>query len=503
MAFPDVTTVFDDGIRSSYPVQIDQGGGLGANWDSATILVGVPHILVDSAGSIRDLSSGAECVAATAIGPDVCWTFTFPSALTLAGSVYFAAWPRIRSQPANGGNTFPANGAFGVALIGGLGTTNQWNFRIYNGGGGSAISSDVTQAIGAGDSVGIRVASDVHEFWYKPAAGAWTLLLSVTDTFFTGLTGRLGLEITGVVMSNISGGAITGGTTFFQPLSAASPVLASKQGAVARTWASSTVAGATRRLAASRTVSTTTVASATKTAIGAHLRSFQAATAVIAAKSVSPSAKRSAATSALATVNRSSARRLAASLAPLAGTSTLKAKLATLAATSGVVAAIARSVAASRRGSSSPSATRATVASVTRSASSATSASQSSSRGTILLNLVAGASVTVAIRRLVSAIRAGTLAPNASSRRAAAVSRSAVSVTLGSFGRGTQRALRAATSSVVALVRLLIPPDTGTYPARVSVVNEPASLLSVANDFDVVEVENAPTSTLSVERSPA
>ena len=59
-------------------------------------------------------------------------------------------------------------------------------------GGYANLTSGVTRTLASGDAVGIRVVGSSVQAWYKPAAGAWTMLDSATNTLFpTG--GQVGL----------------------------------------------------------------------------------------------------------------------------------------------------------------------------------------------------------------------------------------------------------------------------------------------------------------------
>lgn len=205
MAFPDVTTTFEDGIRTGgYPQYIYQGGGSSANWDSVPIITGSTIWQVISAGLIANSTGGAEAVSAAQFGPDSCFTFLFPSGATFNASNYFAAW--ISSTGNSGSNSFPVAAINGYALIAGIGGTDEVTLRSYP--GGTVLGSSVTQAIGAGDQLGIRQIGNVISIWYKAAAGSWTTLISVVDSTYS-RAGRLCIEGTGCQIGNISGGTIS------------------------------------------------------------------------------------------------------------------------------------------------------------------------------------------------------------------------------------------------------------------------------------------------------
>lgn len=515
MAFPDVTTVFDDGIRGSYPQPINLGGGDGANWDSVPIITGSTLWQIPSVGQIANNSNGAEAVSLAQFGPNSIFFVTFLNAVTFSSTIYFALW--ISSTGNSGSNVFPVAAINGYAIVGGLAGTNQLTIRSYP--SGSTIAGPVTQAIGAGDALGIRQVGSALELWYKAVAGSWTMIASTTDSTYS-RAGRLCVEGNGIVLSQIQGGTITGGTTFTKTLAAASTVAAQKSGLVAALRAGSTTVGATRRSAVARTVSAASSTSAVKTASAARLASLGAAVSAIGARAQSPSRSllgvstpvvsksaslaitRPTSTPVIATVQKSSARTLGAATSAGAAVAQLKAKLATLVATSGVVAAIARSVAASRRGASSPSATKTAVASVTRSTSSATGASVGAIRAKFL-TFAAASTGAATIRRSVSVFRDGATVPSGSLKRAGTVSRAAASVTQAVMGRRLSRTLQGALSAVASVVRFVIPPDTATRPANLSVVVEPVSLVACANTADELSIVCESVSVLSTVEEPA
>jgi hypothetical protein len=60
-------------------------------------------------------------------------------------------------------------------------------------GANTTISSVATQAMSAGDSMGIAVIGTSVAGWYKAAAGSWTMLVSATDSTYAG-SGAIGLD---------------------------------------------------------------------------------------------------------------------------------------------------------------------------------------------------------------------------------------------------------------------------------------------------------------------
>ncbi len=88
----------------------------------------------------------------------------------------------------------------------GAGTAN-WNWYWLNNITFTLIGSASTQLVSSGDSIGGRVDGNTYESWYKPAAGSWTLLGSVSDANVQG-AGKLAATITGTVfrMQTLGGG---------------------------------------------------------------------------------------------------------------------------------------------------------------------------------------------------------------------------------------------------------------------------------------------------------
>lgn len=86
---------------------------------------------------------------------------------------------------------------------------STWSIRKKTNSGDAAVGATATQAFSAGDSLGIACYGSTIEGWYKPAAGAWTLVLSRTDTTWTN-AGYIGLRLFGTVYraDDFGGGTI-------------------------------------------------------------------------------------------------------------------------------------------------------------------------------------------------------------------------------------------------------------------------------------------------------
>jgi len=85
--------------------------------------------------------------------------------------------------------------------------SNTWQLRRYTGGSSTVLASG-TQAATAGDSLGFSVIGNTLTAWYKPAAGAWTSVVSTTDSTYSS-AGPVGIELgdSTVRLDNLAGGS--------------------------------------------------------------------------------------------------------------------------------------------------------------------------------------------------------------------------------------------------------------------------------------------------------
>lgn len=88
------------------------------------------------------------------------------------------------------------------------------NVRVYKNGTETApnLILSLTQAISSGDGLGFSAVGSLLTVWYKPSAGSWTSIGSVTDTTHTGsgtigITGWTGTD-TNQRMDDFGGGTI-------------------------------------------------------------------------------------------------------------------------------------------------------------------------------------------------------------------------------------------------------------------------------------------------------
>lgn len=77
------------------------------------------------------------------------------------------------------------------------------------------LGTQVTQTLAAGDALGFEMIGDTLKGYYKPAAGAWTELLSRTDSTYDP-AGNLGVMIaegsSPIVLNDFGGGTVSAGT---------------------------------------------------------------------------------------------------------------------------------------------------------------------------------------------------------------------------------------------------------------------------------------------------
>ena len=157
--FP-TTGILDDFNRAS----------LGAFWTSPAF--GAANGGTINSNQFAHSGSGAAVATAAKVGgPDV------------------EAWITIATLPASGnmgldvqcdGTTSTVNG---YQLLYNAGTSTV-SIRHLIAGSATLIGATISQAIAAGDSVGIRVSGNATvliEFWFKPSGGAWTFIDSRTE----------------------------------------------------------------------------------------------------------------------------------------------------------------------------------------------------------------------------------------------------------------------------------------------------------------------------------
>lgn len=120
----------------------------------------------------------------------------------LQNAAYFNAQYSADAETACDLGTLPGEGGLveiGVRGkdVGGVTTVDGYSVRVTIAAGTDTINLYVTtngassllasynQEVASGDSIGIRARGSTIEAWYKPSAGNWTLLGSVTDTTWT------------------------------------------------------------------------------------------------------------------------------------------------------------------------------------------------------------------------------------------------------------------------------------------------------------------------------
>ncbi len=95
--------------------------------------------------------------------------------------------------------------AYCVSVVG-----STWSIRKKTNSSDAALGANHTQALSAGDSIGIRCIGDEIQAWYKPSGGIWTMLFTRNDTTWTA-AGGIGARMFGTTyrIDDFGGGTIT------------------------------------------------------------------------------------------------------------------------------------------------------------------------------------------------------------------------------------------------------------------------------------------------------
>lgn len=93
-----------------------------------------------------------------------------------------------------------------------------WEIVRIDAGVDTVLGAIPTQEVTAGDLMGFTVYGSTLEAWYKPAAGAWTLISSRTDSTYSaaGVIGT-GISFSTGRVDDFGGGNIVSGGTYLQP----------------------------------------------------------------------------------------------------------------------------------------------------------------------------------------------------------------------------------------------------------------------------------------------
>lgn len=163
MAFP-TTSVIDDFTR------VD-AATLGANWGGDPWSAGNNlRIVSNTARSQAGVQSNNAYTAAT-YGAN-CEAFASVGGVTANGYGHVAA-RMTATDGTSDGYLVQAYTVLGVRL-----------FKYTDGGSFVQLGSTFTQTISAGDKFGISCIGTSIQAWYKAGAGAWTSVISVTDSTY-------------------------------------------------------------------------------------------------------------------------------------------------------------------------------------------------------------------------------------------------------------------------------------------------------------------------------
>lgn len=160
-------------------------------------------------GALTNTENQLQLVSNTAAAPDAA---AFCGSYTTSTSADCEAYATVSTNDAGNRSELylrvftDASGLDGYC-VSRVGST--WSIRKKTNSADAAIGATATQAFSAGDSMGITAYGTTLEGWYKPAAGAWTMVLSRTDSTYTS-GGYLGLRAFGTTyrFDDFGGGTI-------------------------------------------------------------------------------------------------------------------------------------------------------------------------------------------------------------------------------------------------------------------------------------------------------
>ena len=128
----------------------------------------------------------------------------------------------ITAIASNGLDLYARITATGTVTAYNLSVTTAGLFQLgkYITGTGTNLGSSATQAVAAGDSIGLEVIGSTLKGYYKAAAGGWTQLVSATDSAIT-TAGNIGFDMSGSSPNEgfdlFAGGTVVASTALPQP----------------------------------------------------------------------------------------------------------------------------------------------------------------------------------------------------------------------------------------------------------------------------------------------
>lgn len=200
MAFP-TTAVLDNFNRTAFD-SIEVGD---SNWTQ--IGTGAQLIINNDGASCRPNGTGdAAALRNNLSATDVELFFT----LAASGTGYYCQW-RMKNVTRTGDPT--SSGSWSGYYMQADATSGQVKVFKYSAGSfNTQLGSTISQALAAGDAIGVEMIGSQIKVYYKAAAGSWTQIGStITDSTFTD-AGRICLELvgsTGYIVDDFGGGGIS------------------------------------------------------------------------------------------------------------------------------------------------------------------------------------------------------------------------------------------------------------------------------------------------------
>jgi hypothetical protein len=193
-AFP--TTGILDNFNRAQEVPLGNG-----TW-TCPLKSGDNNLEVDSSNQLEAISSPGSCYwSANTFGPD---TEAYLNVVTKpVGTDCIALVARISGA---GGSISGYQGKFCNSA-----GTDTWDLYRYDSGVTTQIGTGGTTELTNGDSMGLEVIGNSIKLYHKPAAGAWTVRASATDSTYTS-SGRIGVRMDhiGIVADDFGGGTMNG-----------------------------------------------------------------------------------------------------------------------------------------------------------------------------------------------------------------------------------------------------------------------------------------------------
>lgn len=206
MPFP-TTGILDNFNRANAAIYGSTASG-GDTWGANALNDTGPGTLSIVSNAIAEGSGSPNGYLTGSHGPDA-EAYMTAAALPGGGNYFFLA---VRVQDAGVGSL--AWDGYGLIYIVGTG----WQIRRYDNGASTVLGATVsTPTVSAGDGLGIEAIGDTIKGYHKPAAGAWTEVLSRIDATYTA-AGNIAVEIGSAPSGTGRGDDLGGGTVVTGPV---------------------------------------------------------------------------------------------------------------------------------------------------------------------------------------------------------------------------------------------------------------------------------------------